>query len=183
VEIAGAAFAEEDAEGNAFGSGFQKEHFANRVQRPAAVEDVVEQNHVPAAQVGERLVNGDRAGAGRAGVGRGGNRLKLQGQVHAPQQIGHEDQSAVEDADDGERSAPVVAHDFAGHLIQPAEYGGLVVEDPGNIGVHRRSVCQPAVRCNPARVRSGIRGTPWRRLPCVSTPGFAWMFRTWVSTV
>ena len=77
------------------------------VERLAGVEDVVDQQHVPAAEVGQHLVLDCKlAGRGRpAAVARRLDEGDLERQVEPADQVGEEHEAAGQHADDGERLA------------------------------------------------------------------------------
>ena len=132
------AFAEEDAVADAGGVAFLGEAFADGVEGAAAVEDVIDDEDVLAGEVGEfDLIEGDDAGAlGAAVVAGDGDGFHFQGEVDAAEEIGEEDEAAVEDGDDGEVFAGVVVGDGLAHGIEAVVDVGFVEEDFFDVGLH-----------------------------------------------
>src|SRR5207237_4999529 len=92
----------------------------NRVDRPARVDDVLDQQDVAALQRSLHHV-GDlhpAGGPGPAPVAGGAHELELCGDGKAAQQVGGEDCGALQDGDDDQRSIDVRVHlgDLAAEL-------------------------------------------------------------------
>ena len=90
-------------------------------QGVAGVEDVVEQEHVAARDVGgERLVDDQGAGGGRRPlVAAGLKQRDPQGELDLADQVGQQDQAAGQDGDDRQRPALVVRLDLPAELLHP----------------------------------------------------------------
>ena len=88
------------------------------VQRPPGVEDVIQEQHVTALDVGHQLRRDVQfAGPGHgAAVAAGLDQVDAQGQVQVPHQVGQEHDAAGQDADDGGRPLAEVGGDHFGQL-------------------------------------------------------------------
>lgn len=70
----------------------------------------------------------------------------MQGEGDPAEEIGHENEAAIEDGDHGQFAALVVRRDFMRHLIQAAEDGGFVVKDFADVFKHGGTSSSIAVR-------------------------------------
>src|SRR5437764_12987543 len=62
--------------------------------------------------------------------------IKPQRQWDSPQQIGHEDQAAVENRDYGEFAVAIVGGDLCREFVEPAQDRFLIKKHPLQIGLH-----------------------------------------------
>ena len=131
-------FAQENADFHAQGPlGFQL--VADRRERDAAVENVVENEDMSSSHVGQGDLLEDHftSGGGLAIIAGHAQAIQLQGQRDAPKQIGHENKAAIEDGDDGQFAAFVFGCDIPGKLIEPAKNGRLIEKNAVEVFLHR----------------------------------------------
>src|SRR5262249_11838777 len=91
-------------------------------QRLPGVEDVVEQQHVAATDVGQQFrANVQLARLGRrAAVARCLDQTDPQRQINLSDQVGEKNQTAGENADDGDGSSLIVGGNLSGQLRDPS---------------------------------------------------------------
>src|SRR4051812_35124428 len=88
-------------------------------QRQARVDDVLDHQHVAAAQVDVEVLDDadDTAGLGGAAVGRHGHEVELDGQINGAGEIAHEHEGALEHTDEQRRPPGVVGRDLAPQFL------------------------------------------------------------------
>jgi hypothetical protein len=60
----------------------------------------------------------------------------LEWEWHTPEEVGHENETAVEDRNNGEFLVSVIGRDLVSHFIETTQDRGLVVKDSGDVGDH-----------------------------------------------
>src|SRR3954452_13829245 len=88
-------------------------------QGEARVDDVLDHQHVPTAEINVEVLDDadDAAGFGGAAVRRHGHEVELDGQVDGAGQIAHEHEGALEHPDEERRSPRVVGGDLAPQFV------------------------------------------------------------------
>lgn len=137
-DLARAAFFQQHAEADAGRPAFFFEAQTDRIQRDAAVEDVIDDQDMPPAHLGHGgLVKGQQARALRAAVVAGNaEAAELQREVDAAQQIGGKEDAAVQNKNHGQLLARIVARELAAYLIEAAEDGRFVEKNCVEMRVH-----------------------------------------------
>src|SRR5205823_2079421 len=132
-------------------------------QREARVDDVLDDEHVPAVDVDVEVLE-DPHDAGRVGggaVARDRHEVDLAGHADLAHQVGHEEDGALQHADEQEVASLVVGRDLPAELADPLVQAVLVDQDLADrslelslLAVHRSS---SLVACTPGA--STIPGT------------------------
>ena len=82
------------------------------------------------------LPEGDRARCPGAMVAGDTPAIDLQRKGNSPQEVGHENETAIEKRDNRQLFALVVIGDLVGEFVQAGQNRGLMVEDSGDVGDH-----------------------------------------------
>ena len=107
------------------------------MNREAAVENVVEQQNMAAPHIGHLgLPEVDLAGCLRAVIAGDAPAIDLERMGNPPQEVGHENKTAVQQSNDRQFFPFVVFGDLAGEFVQTGQDRGLMVEDAGDVGNH-----------------------------------------------
>ena len=108
------------------------------MQRPAGVEDVVDEQQVAALDVavGREVVDLELARLGAVAVARRRDERELERDRDPTNQIGGEDARALQDRDDGEITSAVGLRHLGGHAVDAAQDLALVEEHPFDVVMH-----------------------------------------------
>ena len=117
---------------------FLKQSLGNGMQRAAGVEDVVQQQDVPALDLGKMPVEEIHfARALHPAVVAGDvEALDFQWPWHPAEEVGGEDEGAFEQDDDDELPAGEIALDLESHRIETFENDRFVDENPLDVVAH-----------------------------------------------
>ncbi len=136
VDFAAAFFIEEDAGADA--GGFQ---FLDDVHDDgegfAGVEDVVDEEDVAVGEIEREAVEELRfaVGFGVVAVAGDADAIEADGVGNLAEEVGGEEDGAVDDGDDGDLFLAVNGGDFGAELLEPAFDGGFRYEDVFEVGV------------------------------------------------
>ena len=75
-------------------------------------------------------------GLAPAVITRDAQAIQFQGQGESPQQIRHQDHTAVEDRDNGQLAVAIIIRDLRGQLVEPAMDRRLVEENALQVCFH-----------------------------------------------
>ena len=111
------------------------------MERQARVDDVLDEQHVAVLDRGVEVLEDadDARGVGRRAVARDRHEVDLAGDLELAHQVGDEEHGALEDADDQELAALVVAADLGAELTNPRREILLLDQGLADLRVvHRR---------------------------------------------